>query len=208
VLDGLTLPELMQRLHVPGLSIAVIRDFKIHWVKAYGVANVESGRPVETNTMFQAASISKPVTAMAAMRLVDEHRLSLDDDINTILKSWHAPGHGVNAAFADEPHLGRRRWVWISGIRSVRAKAHRGSDPGREGALERGCGALFARPPYQAYKYSGGGVTIMQLALVDLIGRPFAEFMRSTVLEPLGDAGQFVRTAVAPSARQPGRQGA
>lgn len=144
MLDGLTLPELMQRLHVPGLSIAVIRDFKIHWVKAYGVANVESGRPVETNTMFQAASISKPVTAMAAMRLVDEHRLSLDDDINTILKSWHAPGHGVNAAFADEPHLGRRRWVWISGIRSVRAKAHRGSDPGREGALERGCGALRA----------------------------------------------------------------
>jgi CubicO group peptidase (beta-lactamase class C family) len=57
-LDGLTLPELMRRFHVPGLSIAVIRDFKI-----------ESGRPVETTTLFQAASISKPVTAMAAMRL-------------------------------------------------------------------------------------------------------------------------------------------
>ncbi|MGA2577897.1 MAG: serine hydrolase [Bryobacteraceae bacterium] len=77
-----------------------------------------------------------------------------------------------------------------------------GKAPSNVGAV------LFARPPYQAYKYSGGGVTIMQLALVDLIGRPFAEFMRSTVLEPLGDAGQFVRTAVAPSARQPGRQGA
>src|SRR5271156_1701642 len=61
-LDSLTLPELMLHFHVPGLSIAVIRDFKIHWVKAYGIADVESHRPVETNTLFQAASISKPVT--------------------------------------------------------------------------------------------------------------------------------------------------
>lgn len=66
-----------------------------HWVKAYGTADVDSGRPVQTNTPFQAASISKPVTAMAAMRLVDERRFSLDDDINTILKSWHAPGRSL-----------------------------------------------------------------------------------------------------------------
>jgi CubicO group peptidase (beta-lactamase class C family) len=94
-LDAFTLPELMQRFHVPGVSVAVILDFKIHWVKAYGIADVESGRPVETNTLFQAASISKPVAAMAAMRPVDERRFALDDDINTILKSWHVPAQSV-----------------------------------------------------------------------------------------------------------------
>jgi hypothetical protein len=87
--------DTLSRRDICGLSIAVIRDFKIHWVKAYGTADVDSGRPVQTNTPFQAASISKPVTAMAAMRLVDERRFSLDDDINTILKSWHAPGRSL-----------------------------------------------------------------------------------------------------------------
>ena len=84
--DGLTLQEVMQRLRVPGVSVAVIRDFAIHWTKCYGTADVATGRTVEANTAFQAASISKPVTAMAAMRLVQERRLDLDADVNTILE--------------------------------------------------------------------------------------------------------------------------
>src|ERR1035438_6737711 len=63
-LAGLTLPDLMQHFHVPGLSLAVVRDFQIQWAKAYGVADVETGRPADANTTFQAASISKPVTAI------------------------------------------------------------------------------------------------------------------------------------------------
>lgn len=94
-LAALTLTELMQRVHVPGLSIAIVRDFEIHWTKAYGVADIETNRPVDAGTLFQAASISKPVAAMAALRLVEQHRLGLDDDINSILKSWHVPGHSV-----------------------------------------------------------------------------------------------------------------
>ena len=72
----------MQRLRVPGVTIAVIKDFQIHWAKGYGVADVETGRRVETKTTFQAASISKPVTAMAAIRLVQEHRLELDTSVD------------------------------------------------------------------------------------------------------------------------------
>jgi len=184
-LDSFNLPELMRRLHVPGLSIAVIRDFKIHWVKAYGIADVESGRPVETNTLFQAASISKPVTAMAAMRLVDEHRLSLDDDINTILKSWHVPGHAVTPRSLMSHTSGADDGFGFPGYdpsapRPTLVQILDGKPPSNVGPV------LFTRPPYQAYKYSGGGVTIMQLALMDLVGKPFAEFMRSTVLDPLG----------------------
>jgi CubicO group peptidase (beta-lactamase class C family) len=77
---------------------------------------------VGTDTLFQAASISKPVTAMAAMRLADEHRLSVDADINTILKSWHVPGSS----------------------RPKRTPAHSRSDSGREAAIERGAGAVYA----------------------------------------------------------------
>ena len=57
--DPLTLTEIMERFKVPGVSVAVIKDFKIHWAKAYGVADVATHRPVETTTAFQAASISK-----------------------------------------------------------------------------------------------------------------------------------------------------
>jgi CubicO group peptidase (beta-lactamase class C family) len=74
-LDDLTLQALMERLHVPGLSIAVVKDFEIHWARAYGVADVATGRLLDTATRFQAASITKPVTALAALRLVQAHRL-------------------------------------------------------------------------------------------------------------------------------------
>ncbi len=60
-LDGYTLEELMEEFGVPGVSVAVIHDFAIHWAKAYGVADVETGAPVDVETMFQAASISKPI---------------------------------------------------------------------------------------------------------------------------------------------------
>src|SRR5579862_1574156 len=90
-LDGYTLTEVMHKFHVPGVSIAVVRDYKIDWAKGYGMADVETNQPVETSTLFQAASISKPITAMAALKLIEQGRFSLDDDINTILKSWHVP---------------------------------------------------------------------------------------------------------------------
>jgi CubicO group peptidase (beta-lactamase class C family) len=152
-LDGFNLPELMRRLHVPGLSIAVIRDFKIHWLKAYGIADVESGRPVEINTLFQAASISKPVTAMAAMRLVDEHRLSLDDDINTILKSWHVHGHAVTPRSLMSHTSGADDGFGFPGYdpsvpRPTLVQILDGKPPSNVGPV------LFARPPYQAYKYA------------------------------------------------------
>ena len=81
----------MKKLGVPGVSIAVIKDFKIHWAKGYGLADVESARAVDTHTLFQAASISKPITAMAFLKATQQGRVSLDADVNTMLKSWQVP---------------------------------------------------------------------------------------------------------------------
>ncbi|HTS76798.1 MAG TPA: serine hydrolase domain-containing protein [Bryobacteraceae bacterium] len=190
-LDAYTLTELMHRFHVNGVSIAVVRDFKIEWAKGYGLADVETGRPVETTTTFQAASISKPVTAMAAMRLVEEGRFSIDEDVNKILKSWKVPesdltrGHPVTPRSLMSHTSGADDGFGFPGYdpsapRPTLVQIIEGQKPSNVGPV------LFTRPPFEAYKYSGGGVTIMQLALMDLTGEPFAEMMRRLVLDPLG----------------------
>ena len=190
-LDSLSLAEIMARFNVPGMSVAVIRDFRVHWVKSYGVADVETGKAVDEGTLFQAASISKPVTAMAAVRLAQEGRFSLDDDVNALLKSWKVPSSGLTSGGPVTP---RSLFSHSSGsddgfgfpgydpsaARPTVVQILNGEAPSNVGPV------LFARPPYQAMKYSGGGLTIMQLALTDLTGVPFAELLRQKVLGPLG----------------------
>lgn len=189
-LDALDLPALMHRLHVPGFSIAVVKDFKIHWAKAYGVADAATGRPVDIHTRFQAASISKPLTALAAMRLVQEGRLNLDADVNTVLTSWRVPPSEWTQA---QPVTPRSLFSHTSGADD--GFGFPGYAPGAplptvvqilDGQTPSNVGKVsFARAPYQQYKYSGGGLLIMQQAMVDLTRRPFAPFMQATVLTPL-----------------------
>jgi CubicO group peptidase (beta-lactamase class C family) len=190
-LDPLTLQELMERFHVPGVGVAVIRDFEIHWAKGYGVADVESGARVDADALFQAASISKPVTAMAALRAVQDGRFSLDADINTILKSWKLPAGEFTRR---QPVTPRALMSHTSGLgdgfgfpgyhpsaaRPTIVEILNGSKPSNVGPV------LMEREPFTAAKYSGGGVTLMQLALMDALGKPFPEIMQSLVLGPIG----------------------
>lgn len=189
--DGLTLGEVMQRGRVPGLSVAVVKDSQIHWAKAYGVADRASGRMVEPTTRFQAASISKPVTAMAAVRLAQDGRLDLDADVNTYLKSWKVPSSDLTRHQAVTPRAlfghtsGSDDGFGFPGYdptapRPTVPQILNGEPPSNVGNV------LFARPPFQGYKYSGGGTTIMQLALTELTGKPFADLLQAIVLAPLG----------------------
>jgi CubicO group peptidase (beta-lactamase class C family) len=189
--DGLTLQQLMQRFRVPAVSIAVIKDFKIHWAKAYGVADVESGQAADTGTAFQAASISKPVFAMAVVKLAQDGRLSLDADVNTYLRSWRVP---ASQHTREQPVTLRSLLSHTSGAddgfgfpgyepaapRPTLVQILNGESPSNVGPVR------FARAPYAGAKYSGGGLTLAQLAVMDVTGRPFAEIMRDVVLAPSG----------------------
>src|SRR5262249_16327672 len=85
------LQQLMKMYKVPAVSVAVIDNFQIDWAKAYGVTDSGGTNPVTVRTLFQAASISKPVTSAAALYLVQQGKLSLDRDVNQKLINWKVP---------------------------------------------------------------------------------------------------------------------
>jgi len=189
--DSLTIAELMSRNGVPGVSIAVIRDFKIHWAKGYGIADVKSGVPVNTETLFQAASISKTINAMAILKAVQEGKFTLDTDINTILKSWKLPDSPFTK---DRPVTPRTLASHTSGLgdgfgfpgydptNKLPTIVHilKGEKPSNVGPV------LLVRPPLTAFQYSGGGVTILQLILTDVFGGTYPEIIQKIVLGPVG----------------------
>ncbi|MDF2772413.1 MAG: serine hydrolase [Geminicoccaceae bacterium] len=209
--DGFTLHQLMQRFRVPAISIAVIKDFEIHWAKTYGIADAETGQAADTGTVFQAASISKPVFAMSVVKLAQDGRLSLDADVNSYLKSWRVPpgeltreqpvtlrsllSHtsGADDGFGFpgyEPSASRPTLVQILG----------GEQPSNVGPVR------FARAPYAGMKYSGGGITLAQLAVMDVVGRSYAEIGRDLVLAPLGMSNStFEQPMSEPFARRAAR---
>jgi CubicO group peptidase (beta-lactamase class C family) len=190
-LDPFTLKEVLEKYHVPGLAVAVIRDFEIHWAKGYGVADVTTGAPVENDTLFQAASISKPVAAMAVLRAAEKGMFSLDDDINGILKSWKLPVEGFTQKGPVTPRSllshtsGTGDGFGFPGYHPKESlpttvQILDGAKPSNVGSVR------MERPPLTGMKYSGGGVTIMELALVDVVGKPFPQILEEWVLGPSG----------------------
>jgi CubicO group peptidase (beta-lactamase class C family) len=88
-----TLEERMAFHGVPGVSIAFLRDHEVDWTLTAGVRDVSTGEPVDADTVFQAASISKPTFATTLMMYRQLHGLDLDADINTLLTRWQLPDH-------------------------------------------------------------------------------------------------------------------
>lgn len=185
-----TIAERMKHYGVPGLSIAIIRDSKIEWAKGYGLADVEEKKPVTPATLFQAGSISKPVSAMGALVLVQDGRLSLTTDVNTYLKSWKVPsnGHTAKAPVTLERLLSHTAGLTVHGFPGYAASAAVPTVPQvLDGAAPANTAPVRVDlDPGTQYRYSGGGYTIAQLAMTDVTGQAFPALMQKVVLGPLG----------------------
>ena len=200
IVYGDTIPKLnllqqMAAYKVNGLTIAVIKDYKIDWAKGYGWADAEEKRPVTIDTRFQAASISKSINSLGILKLVQQGKLNLDADINDYLKTWKFPYDSVskNKKISLANLLSHTAGLSVHGFGGYTpgdsiptlAQILNGTSPANSRAVR----SLFE--PSKRLKYSGGGTTISQLVLMDITGMRYEDYMKKEVLQPIGMTNSF-----------------
>ena len=185
-----TLEERMAAYRVRGLSVAVIRDFRIEWAKGYGWADADAGRPVTAETLFEPGSVSKALNAVGVLALAREGRLDLHADVNSYLRSWTFP-HGMltkGKRITLAALLSHTAGLSVRGFWGYRPGDALPTVPqildGTGPASNEPVRSLF--PPGVRFRYSGGGTMISQQVVMDVTGERYADFMRSRVLAPLG----------------------
>lgn len=185
--------ERMKQYRVPGVSLAVINNYEVEWEEGYGVRETGGTSPVTPETLFQAASISKPVAAATALYYVERGILGLDEDVNSRLRSWKVP----------ENSWIRKGKVTLRGLLSHTAGLTVSGFPGYGEGKELPSltqvldGVKPANtPPIKVdmeigsrFRYSGGGYTVLQQLFIDVLGRPFPYIVRDALLIKL-DMGQ------------------
>ena len=182
--------ERMAHYKVPGLSIAVIDNDQVKWARGYGVVKAGGSEPVTSNTRFQAASVSKPVTALAALRLVQDGKLALDDPLDKKLVSWKIPENDFTRKKKPTLRqvLDHSAGFSVHGFGGYEADGKHptllqvldGAPPANSGPIR----VEFV--PGTKFQYSGGGYTVLQKLLMDVTRKPFPELMKELVLDPVG----------------------
>ena len=186
----MSLSDRMQHHSIPGISIAVIHRGKLDWARAYGVLEAGGLDTVTTETLFQAGSISKAVAAILALRLVDAHKISLDKDLNGMLRTWKIPD---NEWTAQRPVTLRQILSHTAGLTvhgfpgygvqdslPTLVQVLDGVRPANTAAIR--VDAL----PGSAYRYSGGGFTVFQQLAIDVTGKTFPALMQKEVIDVIG----------------------
>lgn len=189
-ISGMKLADRMAFYKVPGVSIAVIDHGRIEWARGFGLADIESKRPVTPETRFQAASISKSVAATAALHEVEKGKIELDRNVNDYLRSWKVPEN----AFTRDQKVTLRDILSHSAGFTVHGFP--GYEPGKpvptlvqvlNGEKPANTDPIRVDTvPGAKWRYSGGGYTVMQQMLIDVTGEPFPEMMRRVVLSKFG----------------------
>ena len=185
--------ERMKIKGINGLSIAVIRDYKIAWARGYGLSDKTSHTRVTAQTLFQAASISKSLNAIGVLKLAQDKKIDLYTDINNYLKSWHFPydtvSHGKKITLAN----------LLSHTAGLTVHGFGGYEPGdsiptlqqildgKRPANSAPVRSMFE--PGLRSEYSGGGTTISQQIVMDVTHQSYDEYMWQKVLRPLGMTG-------------------
>jgi len=180
----------MASLKVPGLSVAVFDSGRIVWARGYGVVDQNTVAVVDTATLFQAASISKPVTSVGMFRLVEQGRLSLDENVNARLQSWAVPESRFTRIEKITP---RRIVTHMSGLNVHGFLGYRSDD-----TLPTLQQVLNGEPPANSPPvrvdtipgarevYSGGGFVVLQLLMEEVSGQSFSALLADLVLTPAG----------------------
>lgn len=190
-----SLSERMAKHKVPGVSIAVVQDFKIVGASSYGKVEANLPGNVTAETNFQAASISKLVNAVGIMKLVEAGKLDLDNDINTILTRWQLP---LPDQYSGNPVTTRMLLAHTAGLSTHGFGGYKSAVglPSAIDILDKGPGVnsnavkVFKKPG-GAFKYSGGGTVITQLIVEELTGKTYEQYMQETVLKPLEMTNSF-----------------
>ncbi|WP_316839340.1 serine hydrolase [Pedobacter gandavensis] len=185
-----TIESRMKHYGVPGLTIAVIKNSKIAYVKSYGIIDKTSKLPVTNQTLFQAASISKPVSAYAALKEVELGKINADADVNQYLKSWKLPDNqftstqkvNIKHLLSHSGGLTVGGFIGYAAGQSVPTLVQvlNGEKPANSPEIR------VDKTPGGTLRYSGGGYCIMQQMLIDLEGKPYPQLMKDLVLAPLG----------------------
>lgn len=190
-----TLKERMNFHHVNGVTIAIIKDYKIDWARSYGWADSAEQRRVTTSTLFQAGSISKSLNGVGVLKLVQDKRLDLNTDVNDYLTSWKFPYDSLT----------KSKKITLANLLSHTAGLSVHGFPGYEKGNsiptlvqilngERPANTSAVRSIFEPglkYQYSGGGTTISQLIVQDITKKPYDEFMWKNVLKPMGMKNSF-----------------
>ena len=184
------LEDRMRDTHIKGLSIAVIRNFKIEWAKGYGWADEGENRKVTITTRFQAASISKSLNSLGVLKLVEQGKLDPEADINKYLEGWQFPYDSLaaNKKINTFNLLSHTAGLTIHGFpgynRTDTIPTLQQILDGKHPANTKAVRSYTA--PGKIFEYSGGGTTITQLLVTSITGRDYAAYMQEEVLKPLG----------------------
>jgi CubicO group peptidase (beta-lactamase class C family) len=188
--DPTDIGSLIEYYDVPGVSVAVINDFELDYVEVHGLKSVTTLEPVVEETLFQAASLSKGVSASAVMSLVQDGAVTLDTEINDYLTSWklHDNAYQANEKVTLRRLLSHTAGTTVGGFRGYRytepvpnlIQILNGFPPANSPPI------VVDLVPGSQFRYSGGGYQVMQQAVEDVTGSPYPEFMRQRVLQPSG----------------------
>jgi CubicO group peptidase (beta-lactamase class C family) len=196
----------MKAYGVPGLSVAVVHNYQVAWAMGYGWADAKFQKPVTVETMFSAGSISKPVAAMAALKLVQDSKMQLDEPVNSYLKSWKVPDndftrktpvtlrhllshtagttqHGLGGYTPDEPL-------------PTLVQTLNGIPPAQTRPI------IVNAMPGQEFRYSGGGTMVAQMAVMDVTGQRYTQFMEDTIFRKLGMVNSTYEQPLPPKAQR------
>ncbi len=187
--DDVIIAQMKER-KIPGLALTVIGNGKIVRAQGYGYRDGEQRQPVTPSTLFQAASVSKPLAALGALHLVETGAVSLDENVNAKLRSWHIPENRLtkNHPITLRLLLSHSAGVTVEGFSGYVVGAPipslvqilQGQRPANSAPVR------VDQIPGTQWRYSGGGYLVIQQMIIDITGKSFAAYMDESVLRPLG----------------------